>query len=82
MEPLLSGITVTQGFALIVGILAFAYMFKDQIFKLIPKSIPKMMNGNKQEDTIKDLLDFRSSYEKNSVVYVKLTEVIQALLKE
>jgi len=73
--------------ALVIGVLAFLYMFKDQMYKMFSSFFKKKDRETSVKversdvDTIKELLDFRSSYAENSIVYLKLTEVIQALLK-
>lgn len=71
----------------IVGSLLFMLRDKFKIpalKKLIPSFKPsKEADEPKNQDCVlKNLLDFRSKFEKGSVVYDKLTEAIEIMLKE
>lgn len=76
-------LSVAQLSAIGVAIVALLYMFKDPLIKTFTKisgsSLPVKSDDSQ---AIKDLLDFRSRYNKGSLVHVKLTEVIEALLNK
>lgn len=75
--------SITQLSAIGVAMLAVLYMFKDSILKTFTKvSGGSVSMKSDDSQAIKDLLDFRSRYNKGSLVYSKLTEVIEALLNK
>lgn len=75
-------LNVTQLVAIGIALASFVYMFKGNLLSLMPKF--KSGTATTQDDarSIKELLDFRSKYSKGTLVYSKLTEVIEALLNK
>jgi hypothetical protein len=78
-------LSITQLLAISIAIAALVYMFKDTIiatfknFKNVDISTTPKADDSQ---SIKELLDFRGRYTKGSLVYSKLTEVIEALLNK
>lgn len=79
-------LTSTQIAAIVLGFCATLFIYKDKLKNVFMKVAPVSKSQNKQpsnqDSILRNLLDFRSNFEKDGLVYNKLTETIELVLKE
>jgi hypothetical protein len=79
-------LTPLQIAAIVLGLGATLFIYKDKLKSLLSKVTPtkrlQPKESSNQDSVLKNLLDFRANFEKDGLVYNKLTETIELVLRE